>query len=237
MLCLGSLGGAVRYAYTTRVGGFSAAPYDTLNLSYDVGDDADVVTRNRKQLLDRVGIPAAVWLRARHAADVAVVSEPAGPPPEVDAIVTRSADVGLAALAADCALVVLADPRADVIAVVHCGRPGLLAGTLHAAVASMRGAGAATISAAVGPAICGACYELPQVVADEVAAAVPAAAARSRSGGPAVDVGAGVVAQLAALDVDVVRHVGGCTREDPALFSYRRDGRTGRQGAIVWRTE
>jgi polyphenol oxidase len=236
VLSLGSLGGGVRYAYTTRAGGFSAPPYDTLNLSLDVGDDAEAVGRNRKQLLDRLGVPAAVWLRARHGSDVAVVAEPAASPPEVDAVVTASTDLGLAALSADCALVVLADARAGVIAAVHCGRPGLLVGTLGAAVASMRAIGGVAIRAAVGPSICGSCYELPQAVAQEVVAAVPAAAARSRAGRPAVDVAAGVAAQLAELGVDVVRRVGGCTREDPALFSYRRDRVTGRQAVIVWRT-
>lgn len=236
MLSLGSLGGGVRYAYTTRAGGFSAPPYDALNLSLDVGDDVEAVSRNRKQLLDRLGLPATVWLRARHGADVAVVGEPVASPPEVDAVVTTSTDLGLAALSADCVLAVLADARAGVIAAVHCGRPGLLAGTVEAAVRSMRAAGGVAISAAVGPSICGSCYELPRAVADEVAAAVPAAAARSRGGRPAIDVAAGVMAQLAQLDVDVVRRVGGCTREDPALYSYRRDRVTGRQAAIVWRT-
>ena len=72
-------------------------------------------------------------------------------------------------------------------------------------------------------------------MADEVVAVVPAAAARSRADTPALDIGAGVVAQLTDHGVEVVRRVSGCTREDPTLFSYRRDGVTGRLGALIWR--
>jgi len=245
VLSLGSLGGGVRYAYTSRGSGFSAAPYDALNLSFDVGDDPDAVARNREFLLERVGLPRAVWLKARHGAEVAVVGEsfagasgaPGAPDaPEVDALVTTTPGLGLGALSADCVLVVLADPGAGVIGTVHCGRPGLLAGIVERCVLAMRDQGAGTIRAAVGPSICGSCYEVPRAMADEVIAVVPAAAARSHAGTPALDIGAGVVSQLAGHGVEVVRRVSGCTHEDPALFSYRRDGVTGRLGALVWRT-
>ena len=88
MLALGSLGGPgsrVRYAFTTRAGGVSASPYDTLNLSLDVGDDPAAVASNRRLVLDRLGLHDAVWLKARDGGNVAVVGEPAVGVPQVDA--------------------------------------------------------------------------------------------------------------------------------------------------------
>ena len=234
MLSLGSLGAGVRYAYTTRAGGTSSPPYDGLNLSLHVGDDPAVVAANRREVLDRLKIGAAVWLQARHGADVAVVDR-AVPDPQVDVLITCRPGLGIAALSADCALISLADPVGGPVGIVHCGRPGLLAGTVPAAVAVMREQGAAEIVAAIGPAVCGACYPVPQAMADEVVAAVPAAAAQTPDGRPALDVAAGVAAQLEAAGVAVVRRVGGCTREDPMLYSYRRDRVTGRLGAVIWR--
>jgi polyphenol oxidase len=246
VISLGSLGGGVRYAFTSRAGGFSAPPYDTLNLSLDVGDAPEAVEQNRAQLLARLGVSRAVWLHAQHGATVASVGGGSlgdgtlgvgsVGSPEADAMVATSAEVALASLSADCVLVVLADPAAGVIATAHCGRQGLTAGIIAATVATLRAHGTTSIVAATGPSICGACYEVPQAMADEVSAVVPAAAARSRNGTPALDIGAGVAAQLAGCGVELVRRVGGCTREDPGLFSYRRDAVTGRQAALIWRT-
>ena len=240
MLWLGSLGGEVRFAFTTRLGGFSAAPYDSLNLSFNVGDDPAAVSRNRRDLLEHLGIPRACWLQAQHGAAVQVVDparvgdgEYPGEYP-VDGLVTMAADLALGALSADCALVVLADPITGVVGSLHCGRPGLVAGTVEATVAAMRDQGAQTILAAVGPTVCGSCYEVPADMAAAVVAVVPAASARARGGGTGLDVRAGVIDQLRHAGVRVVRLVGGCTREDPTTFSYRRDKVTGRMAALIW---
>jgi len=243
VLWLGALGGDVRFAFTSRAGGFSASPYDELNLSLDVGDDAAVVERNRASVLDRLGVAAATWLRAQHGRDVHVVDgavDAADAALEGDGLVTATSGHdghgghGLAALSADCALVVLADPAVGVIGCLHCGRQGLVAGVVEAAVTAMRDLGARSIRGAIGPTICGNCYEVPPDMAAAVVAVVPAAAARSRSGGAALDVRAGVLDQLARAGVRRVRLVGGCTFEDPDTFSYRRDHVTGRMGAVVW---
>jgi YfiH family protein len=237
VLSLGSLGGDVRFAFTTRAGGVSAAPFDALNQSVDVGDDPAAVATNRARVLARLGVRHAVWLKARHGADVVEVTDAdaVAAAPAVDAMVTTQPGLALAALSADCMLVVLADHDNGVVGVAHCGRPGLTAGVIARVAARMREIGAASMRAALGPSICAACYEVPQPMADDVWSAVPSSEARSRDGAPAIDIAAGVTAQLAAEGVDVVRRVGGCTREDPSLFSYRRDGVTGRLGALVWR--
>jgi polyphenol oxidase len=244
VLWLGSLGGDVRFAFTSRLGGFSASPYDSLNLSLSVGDEPAVVRRNRRDVLDRLGVPRAAWLQAQHGAVIQVVTgeqvvdddaaeqETAH---EADGLVTAATDLGLGALSADCALVVLADPAAGLVGSLHCGRPGLLAGTVDAMVNAMRENGAQQLRAAVGPTVCGSCYEVPAEMAAAVVAVVPAAFSRARSGGSGLDVRAGVIDQLQHAGVRVVRLVGGCTREDPTTFSYRRDKVTGRMGAMIWR--
>jgi YfiH family protein len=233
VLSLGSLGGDVHYAFTSRLDGFSAPPYESLNLSDAVGDDLGVVERNRHQVLGRIVVESAAWLRAQHGSEVRVVAEPDRV--EADGLVSITPGLALGGLSADCALVVLADSGAGVVGVAHCGRLGLVAGVVAAAVDAMRAAGAGTLRAAVGPTICGSCYDVPADMAAAVTAVVPAAAARSRNGGPGLDIRAGVVAQLAAAGIGAVREVGGCTFEDPTMFSYRRDGVTGRMGALVWR--
>jgi hypothetical protein len=90
------------------------------------------------------------------------------------------------------------------------------------------------MSVTLGPAICGACYEVPATMRDEVDAAVPGSAATTRRGTPGIDLRAGLVGQLAAAGVTDVTVSDRCTAEDPNLFSYRRDGATGRFAGIAW---
>ena len=125
--------------------------------------------------------------------------------------------------AADCVPVLLVDAEAGVVGAAHCGRPGLLAGVVPQAVRAMHDLGATTVTAWVGPHVCGACYEVPAAMQEEVAAAVPSALATTSWGTPSLDLGAGVHAQLGELGV-VVNDVSRCTRESEDLFSYRRDG-------------
>jgi YfiH family protein len=173
-----------------------------------------------------------------HGDDVLVVDAPGPAPledvPSGDALVTTTRGVGLMVRVADCVPVLLADPVAGVVGAVHSGRPGLALGIAERAVQRMRDAGAGRLVAWVGPHVCGACYEVPARLRDEVSARVPAAYAETSWGTPALDIGAGVRAQLETADVEVVV-VGGCTREDPRLHSYRRDGAAaGRSAGLVW---
>ena len=112
--------------------------------------------------------------------------------------------VALLARAADCVPVLL-PATTGVVAAVHSGRPGLAAGVVPAAVARMRDLGAPHLTAWVGPHVCGACYEVPEEMRDEVAAVVPAARSTTSWGTPALDLGAGVLAQLADAGVADVR--------------------------------
>ena len=108
----------------------------------------------------------------------------------------------------------------------------MTSGIIDRAVLVMREAGARTIRAAVGPSVCGRCYEVPAEMRDAAAAVSPESCTVSWAGTPAIDVAAGVVAQLRANDV-AVQWVPGCTRESDELYSYRRDGPTGRFAGVV----
>ncbi|WP_256639556.1 peptidoglycan editing factor PgeF [Streptomyces murinus] len=234
-----SVSGA-HFAFTDRWGGVSAAPYEELNLGGAVGDMPEAVAANRELAAESLGLDPArvVWMNQVHGAEVAVVDEPWGtrPVPEVDALVTARRGLALAVLTADCVPVLLADPVAGIAAAAHAGRPGMVKGVVPAAVRAMVELGAAPerIVARTGPAVCGRCYEVPETMRAEVAAVEPTAHAETSWGTPAVDVSAGVHAQLDRLGVCDRAHSPVCTLESGDHFSYRRDRTTGRLASYVW---
>jgi polyphenol oxidase len=233
--------GGAHFAFTDRWGGVSAVPYEELNLGGAVGDDPAAVRTNRARAARSLGLDPdrVVWMNQVHGRDVAVVDGPWGDTadiPAVDAVVTARRGLPLAVLTADCTPVLLADPVAGVVAAAHAGRPGLVAGVVPATVEAMAALGAepSRIVARTGPAVCGRCYEVPQQMRAEVAETVPAAWSETSWGTPAVDVTAGVHAQLDELGV-VDRHSSPfCTLESGDHFSYRRDRTTGRLAGYVW---
>lgn len=234
-----SVSGA-HFAFTDRWGGVSAAPYEELNLGGAVGDAPEAVRANRELTAKSLGLDPdlVVWMNQVHGADVAVVGEPwgEGPVPEADAVVTARRGLALAVLTADCVPVLLADPVAKVVAAAHAGRPGMVKGVVPAAVRAMAELGAepGRIVARTGPAVCGRCYEVPEAMRAEVAAVEPAAHAETGWGTPAVDVSAGVHAQLDRLGVCDRARTPVCTLESQDHFSYRRDRTTGRLAGYVW---
>ncbi|WP_069884661.1 peptidoglycan editing factor PgeF [Streptomyces luteocolor] len=229
------------FAFTDRWGGVSAVPYEELNLGGAVGDDPEAVRTNRTLAATSLGIDPArvVWMNQVHGRDVAVVDGPWGSDadiPSVDAVVTARRGLALAVLTADCTPVLLADPVAKVAAAAHAGRPGMVAGVVPAAVEAMVALGAepARIVARTGPAVCGRCYEVPEAMRADVAAVEPTAHAETSWGTPAVDVTAGVHAQLDRLGVRDREQSLVCTLESGDHFSYRRDRTTGRLAGYVW---
>ncbi|MDK1343563.1 peptidoglycan editing factor PgeF [Streptomyces sp. 378] len=229
------------FGFTDRWGGVSAAPYEELNLGGAVGDDPDAVRTNRELAAKSLGVEPdrVVWMNQVHGADVAVVDGPWGSSTamsSVDAIVTTRRGLALAVLTADCVPVLLADPVAGVAAAAHAGRPGMIAGVVPAALRAMTELGAqpSRIVARTGPSVCGRCYEVPEAMRAEVSAIEPAAYAETGWGTPAVDVSAGVHAQLERLGVRDREQSPVCTLESRDHFSYRRDRTTGRLAGYVW---
>jgi YfiH family protein len=196
------------------------------------------MAENRRRLMaDFAEGDEIAHLQQVHGNDVLVVDR-IGPdvwPQRADALVTALPGVTLMVRAADCVPVLLADASGSVVGAAHCGRVGLVVGVVPATVAAMRERISARLTAWVGPSICGRCYEVPPAMQEEVADVEPASRATTSWGTPSLDVGAGVRAQLARDDVDVV-DLSRCTRESDDLFSYRRDGPAGgRQAGIIRR--
>ena len=229
--------GGIRRAFTDRFGGVSEPPYAGLNLGGHVGDASDAVRENRARVAGELGVEPGrlVFMDQCHGSDVAVVTKrPAGPLP-VDGVVTAEADLALAVLVADCTPVLLSDVNAGVIGAVHAGRPGMTKGVVAQAISAMHDLGATEVAAVVGPSVCGRCYEVPAEMRDAAVVVSPEASAVSWTGTPAIDVAAGVVAQLREAGVEDLTWVPGCAREDTSLFSYRRDGTTGRFAGVIVR--
>ncbi len=233
------LGPGVRAGFTTRAGGVSPAPWDSLNLGLGVRDEASRVRENRARAGVWLGAPVA-FATQPHGTDVVRLGGPADllpggsdvPPDtvgEADALVAAGAGTGLGVLVADCVPVLLADAEAGVVAVAHAGRRGVDGGVAGAVLDAMRAAGARVerVRAAVGPAVCGSCYEVPVSLRDEVARRRPATWSTTSWGTPALDLPAGVVADLESAGVASVVRVPACTIEDERFFSHRRATRQG----------
>jgi YfiH family protein len=229
----------VRRILTTRAGGVSRPPYDGFNLGGHVGDDPAAVAANRARLAGAIGLAPdhVVWMEQIHGATVAAVSGPAaGPVEATDGLVTATPGLAVAVLVADCVPVLLADPVAGVVAAVHAGRVGAAAGVVPRAVERFveLGGDPSRADALLGPAVCGACYEVPAAMRAAVESRLPGSAVRTRRGTPGLDLRAGLARQLAALGVAQVVTDPRCTSEDPDLYSHRRDNPTGRQAALAW---
>ncbi|TWD83495.1 hypothetical protein FB561_4658 [Kribbella amoyensis] len=232
----------VRFAFTDRYGGVSAEPYGELNLGSAAGDEADAIAENFRRVGEEFGVGPEAVIRVSqvHGRAVHVVRPgddlPVRPQPSADAIVTTRTDVVLCVRGADCLPVLLADPVNGVIGAAHCGRPGLYAGVVPAAVDAMRALGAEAITAVLGPYACGRCYEVPAEMRAEVAERVPASYAETSWGTPSIDVAAGVIAQLGELGELGVAVVDAttCTIESKDVYSYRREGQvSGRHAGLV----
>lgn len=237
--------GSVEVAFTNRDGGVSEGSFASLNLAATGPDPRAAVEQNLSRLMEAFAgsADASVALMHQvHGADVAVVGVDVEPVlvttgfeelPRVDGLVTTLPEVTLMVRMADCVPVLLADPDAGVVGTLHAGRPGLVAGVVPAGLKAMAELGARSVTAWLGPSVCGRCYEVPEAMRGEVCAVVPEAWSETSWGTPAVDVSAGVRAQLAAHGVRIV-DASRCTLEHDDLYSYRRDGESaGRLAGLI----
>lgn len=236
--------GKAQAVFTNRFGGESTGEYGTLNLGQHVGDDPEIVARNRAKVEAAIG-RKVVWMHQTHSNRVIQVKPGhTDDPQDADGIIietARFAEVGLAipaagVMVADCVPVLLASDDGEVVAAVHAGRAGVVKGIVKEAALAIHRLGIAPhkLHAAIGPAICGNCYEVPEEMRQHVTSHVPASWSRNRWGGPGLDLRAGVASQLRTLGVKVTFISKRCSYEDPNLYSYRRNPVTGRFAGIVW---
>jgi len=218
----------MKYRFTNRTGGASSGAFASLNLGTHVSDDLPTVLSNRALLAEEVG--PIQYMSQVHGNRVVVIEEVTDEDPTADALVTGIPGVSLAVQVADCIPLLL--HSAESVAAVHVGRKGLVNGVALAALEAMRDMGSSEITAIIGPSICGSCYEVSQEIHDEVVTLHPVAASRTPRGTPALDLPAALRAVLKSQSISIIDE-SHCTLENDDLYSYRRDGVTGRQAGII----
>lgn|SRR5690606_4544244 len=240
---------SVGAAVSTRRGGVSVAPWDSLNLGGHVGDDPAAVAENRRRLTAALGLGREpVWLEQVHGTRVLTLDASEPVDRVADGALTRTPGVACAVMTADCLPVLFCDRAGTAVAASHAGWRGLAAGVLRATVEAM-GVPPGDILAWLGPAIGPARFE----VGEEVRAAMVdnAVDARHRAAIPScfvlspaspgkllADIYGLARAELGAAGVGATFGGGLCTVTDSAnWYSYRRDGVTGRMAALVWLEE
>jgi hypothetical protein len=227
----------VRAVSTTRHGGTSRPPYDTLNLAEHVGDEAVAVAANREQLRQALQLPAMpAWLQQVHGVQV-VNAAGVTAPVAADAAYALEPGVVCAVLTADCLPVLLCDRGGRAVAAAHAGWRGLAAGVIEQTIAAMPAPGA-ELMAWLGPAISANAYVVGEEVRDTFLSHDPAAVTAFRpaaDGGWHADLYLLARQRLQSQGITEVHGGGFCTWEDPVRFySYRRDGVTGRMASLIW---
>jgi YfiH family protein len=224
----------VKACVTTREGGVSLAPFDSLNLGDPVGDEPAAVAENRRRLTDRFAMRPA-WLQQVHGIDV-VEADPA----EVavaDASWSATPGIACAAMTADCLPVLFCNYAGTHVAAAHAGWRGLANGVLEATLDRLQ-VPAEEILAWLGPAIGPQAFEVGPEVREVFVAQLPEAQQafmpNHNAGKYLADIYALARLRLAARGVTAVYGGGLCTVTDPRFFSYRRNPRTGRFASLIW---
>jgi len=220
----------VNYRFTNRTGGLSTGAFHSLNLALHVDDDPTVVAKNRQNLEKDLAMPVA-YMNQVHGNALSEVDLRPEIAPTADALITRRKGLALAVMVADCIPLLMAHSSA--VAAVHVGRRGLVNGVALETLTALRAIDSSPITAVVGPSICGSCYEVSEDIFNEVVDLHPAAASRTAEGTRALDLVQALIEVLRAESVTVIDE-SRCTAEDPTLYSYRRDGVTGRQAGVIW---
>lgn len=227
---------------TTRAGGSSAGPWQSLNVGDAVGDDAGAVVRNRERLARAIGA-APVFLRQCHGARVVRLA-----PGDADRTAAHEADASLCTergvactvQVADCLPLLFAAPDGRAVAAAHAGWRGLAGGVVEATLAALCDAASCApqqVHAWLGPCIGPRRFEVGIDVVEAFGGGARFAPAPA-AGAPKwhADLAGLARDRLAALGVSRIGGGRWCTAEDAArFFSFRRDGVTGRMVAAVWR--
>jgi polyphenol oxidase len=233
--------GGIQHGFLTRKGGVSLPPYQSLNLSHDNGDRDEHVFENRVRIATGFGFESnrLVLLNQMHQDRILVVREPfetAAVRLEYDALITDTPHTVLGIRTADCLPVFIADPRKKIIAAVHAGRQGT---ALHITVHVLRkmkeafGCRPHDLLVAMGPSIGPCCYEIDEKVF--MPEWSPFAAAKP-DGKWMLDLGKINIAQMGAEGIrkEQISWIDLCTHcHDGLFFSYRREGKTGRQLSFI----
>lgn len=227
-------------AFSGRLGGVSKPPYDSLNLGDHVGDAPAAVRKNRQIFADQLGCPPErmAWLTQVHGTKVVSAEQALLGPVEADASVTSQENTACVIMTADCLPVLFCNTSGTRVAAAHAGWRGLLSGVLTETLAAFPGRD--EVMACIGPGIGRTAFEVGE---DVLAAAKTHNPSFECFFQPSpwhqdrylADLPAMAASQLQAQGNCRVFQAGRCTHSHPEdLFSYRRDGQTGRQAALIY---
>jgi YfiH family protein len=233
----------VRAAFTTRLGGVSAAPWDSFNVGAHVGDAPTAVAANRARLKTLLSLPAEPgWLNQVHGIAVHDLdrARPGAPAPTADAVIARERGRVCVIMVADCLPVLFATRDGERIAAAHAGWRGLASGVLEQTVQAL-GVPGTELSAWLGPAISREHFEVGDEVREAFIAGDSGASGafeRNSRGRWQADLCSLARRRLTALGVADIGGGRWCTFADRArFFSHRRDGKGGRMAALIWRDQ
>lgn len=231
----------IEHAFLTRQGGVSEGVFQSLNVSFDVGDEPSSVIHNRALIARGFGLKTDqfFFLRQVHGNQVVLANGKSAAAPGADAAITDGRHIALAVKTADCVPILLCDPQRPAIGIVHAGWRGTALNIAGATVAEMEkhfGTERENLLAAVGPAIRGCCYEVDDKV---LSALTPWVDTRLKKKGekfyidlPRINLKQLIASGLKEENIAVINY---CTACEAALFfSHRRDqGLTGRQLSFI----
>jgi YfiH family protein len=224
----------VKACVTTRAGGVSLAPFDSLNLGDHVDDSPEAVAENRRRLTGHFSIQPA-WLQQVHG--IAVAHADPGLVATADASWSATPGIACAVMTADCLPALFCDRAGTRVAAAHAGWRGLAAGVLEATLDSLA-VPPSEVLVWLGPAIGPQAFEVgPEVreaFVQHLAQAAQAFVPSINAGRFMADIYSLARLRLAECGVTAVYGGGFCTVTDPRFYSYRRSPRTGRFASLIW---
>lgn len=232
----------VQAFFTTRHGGFSSFPYASLNFGFHVGDDPLIVAQNHQLLSQKFPMKHVVFMQQVHSSHIVVIDEKFDltTQPPCDALITNLPHIALMVMTADCVPVLLYDAKEKVIGAVHAGRAGAFQGIVPKTLAQMNqyfGTKTDNVYVAIGASIGGCCYELSSDLLDEaVSLGFLSAVDKKRK---TLDVATIIDNQLyqSGVPKNHIQQDKRCTAcETQEFFSYRAEGKTGRQAGVIMLT-
>jgi len=230
--------------FTTRHGGISKTPFDSLNLAFHVNDNPTDVHQNHLLLAKELGYEAEklIYMRQIHSDSIVIVDEMMdfNSPPECDALISNRPHVPLMVMSADCTPILMYDSTHNAIAAIHAGRAGALNEILPKTLEAMKaeyGTTSDTVMIFLGPSIQGCCYEVNETIARETVEKGYSDALRREDTKVFLDVNTILLLQLHSLgvkkeNIEVVNHCTSCQCD--TYFSYRADAHhTGRIAGVI----
>ena len=163
----------IKHVITTRKGGYSPTPFDSLNLSLKVNDNAEHVIANRQQVKEWLGSSILIFPEQTHSDHIEIVNSKnvSGIFQDTDALITNEKNIAIGVMSADCVPILLYDPVQHVVAAIHAGWKGTVNGIVLKTIQKMQqefNVNPSDILAGIGPSICSKCYEIGTDVIQQI---------------------------------------------------------------------